>query len=344
MPLDADTLREIEEQTVELAWRAGAVLLEHFQTPLHVEYKGKRAGSAPVTEADRRVEEFLQEELARRFPEHAVVGEEGAGAGERGGGPDLGARPSGRHHELPERPPGLRIVHRPNGGGEAGGRGGVPALAGPHRGACPARPPWRRGLGGRRTAARGAGGEPGAGGGPWSSPARARGDTSHRERSSAPRGSAAPCTAPPTRLPWLPMALTSTHSSQRRTSGTSPPGWCWSGKRAATCSPDSAGTPAGAHSSPWSPTLRTARRARKRCGHGSSLSSSATRRWSATSRVVCRQTVSEPADPSAAPPPPVDGRSLPARIVRDAAVQSAHRAILPTRKPPRTSLGQCRPR
>ena len=81
MSLDGDALREIEEQTVDLAWRAGAVLLEHFQTPLHVEYKGKRAGSAPVTEADRRVEEFLQEELSRRFPEHAVVGEEGAGQG-----------------------------------------------------------------------------------------------------------------------------------------------------------------------------------------------------------------------------------------------------------------------
>ena len=81
MPLDGQALREIEEQTVELAWRAGAVLLEHFQTPLHVEYKGRREGSAPVTEADRRVEELLQGELARRFPDHAVVGEEGAGKG-----------------------------------------------------------------------------------------------------------------------------------------------------------------------------------------------------------------------------------------------------------------------
>ena len=81
MPLDGNALREIEEQTVDLAWRAGAVLLEHFQTPLHVEYKGKREGSAPVTEVDRRVEELLQEELTRRFPGHAVVGEEGAGQG-----------------------------------------------------------------------------------------------------------------------------------------------------------------------------------------------------------------------------------------------------------------------
>ena len=81
MPLDGQALREIEEQTVDLAWRAGAVLLEHFQTPLHVEYKGKREGSAPVTEVDRRVEELLQDEIARRFPDHAVVGEEGAGQG-----------------------------------------------------------------------------------------------------------------------------------------------------------------------------------------------------------------------------------------------------------------------
>ena len=81
MPLDGQALREIEEQAVDLARQAGAVLLEHFQTPLHVEYKGRRAGSAPVTEADRRVEELLHQELARRFPDHAVVGEEGAGAG-----------------------------------------------------------------------------------------------------------------------------------------------------------------------------------------------------------------------------------------------------------------------
>ena len=81
MPLDGAALREIEQQTVDLAWRAGAVLLECFQTPLHVEYKGKRVGSAPVTEVDRRVEELLHEELARRFPGHAVVGEEGAGQG-----------------------------------------------------------------------------------------------------------------------------------------------------------------------------------------------------------------------------------------------------------------------
>ena len=46
-----------------------------------MEYKGKSQGDDPVTEADHHAETFLKEELARRFPDHAIVGEEGAGEG-----------------------------------------------------------------------------------------------------------------------------------------------------------------------------------------------------------------------------------------------------------------------
>jgi myo-inositol-1(or 4)-monophosphatase len=75
-------LEEIERQAVELAWEAGNILLGHFHGgPLHVEYKGKTHGDDPVTEADHHAETFLKEELARRFPDHGIVGEEGAGEG-----------------------------------------------------------------------------------------------------------------------------------------------------------------------------------------------------------------------------------------------------------------------
>jgi len=80
--LNDSDLQEIERQAVELAWEVGDILLGHFHGgPLHVEYKGKNQGDDPVTEADHHAETFLKEELARRFPDHAIVGEEGAGEG-----------------------------------------------------------------------------------------------------------------------------------------------------------------------------------------------------------------------------------------------------------------------
>ena len=82
MSLDDKELKEIERQAAELAWNVGGILLDHFQKgSLHVEYKGKQQGDDPVTEADHRAETFLKDELARRFPDHAIVGEEGAGEG-----------------------------------------------------------------------------------------------------------------------------------------------------------------------------------------------------------------------------------------------------------------------
>ena len=81
-PLNDNDLQEIERQVVDLAWEVGDILLGHFHGgALHVEYKGKSQGDDPVTEADHHAEIFLKEELARRFPDHAIVGEEGAGEG-----------------------------------------------------------------------------------------------------------------------------------------------------------------------------------------------------------------------------------------------------------------------
>lgn len=71
------------EEAAELARRAGALTLNWFkQTALRVESK---TDGSPVTEADREAELFLRTQLAERFPEDGVVGEEhGASAGRSG--------------------------------------------------------------------------------------------------------------------------------------------------------------------------------------------------------------------------------------------------------------------
>lgn len=65
-------LRELETAR-ELALRAGAILLHHYNGDSKVEWK---TGGGPVTEADRAVNDFLVHELRQRFPGDAIVSEE----------------------------------------------------------------------------------------------------------------------------------------------------------------------------------------------------------------------------------------------------------------------------
>lgn len=58
---------------IDLADRAGRLTLGHFRTGTRPEWKGD---ASPVTVADREAEALIRHELARRFPNHAVVGEE----------------------------------------------------------------------------------------------------------------------------------------------------------------------------------------------------------------------------------------------------------------------------
>ena len=81
MPLSRAELGEIEGEATVLAEQAGRLLLDRFRRPLTIEYKGDQAGKNPVTDADRAAELFLVEELGRRYPGHAVVGEEGTDNG-----------------------------------------------------------------------------------------------------------------------------------------------------------------------------------------------------------------------------------------------------------------------
>ncbi len=74
-----DLHAEIEGHAAELAQSAGEILSRHFGRPLRVDYKDE-AMLDPVTGVDREVQRFLIGEIGRRFPGHAVLGEEDEGA------------------------------------------------------------------------------------------------------------------------------------------------------------------------------------------------------------------------------------------------------------------------
>ena len=72
---DDATLREIEAHAVRIAREAGEILYWRFERALRVEYKDDKQ-SDPVTDADHECQRFLRDEIARRFPEHGILGEE----------------------------------------------------------------------------------------------------------------------------------------------------------------------------------------------------------------------------------------------------------------------------
>ncbi|MCS7011683.1 MAG: inositol monophosphatase [Anaerolineales bacterium] len=59
-----------------LAQQAGRILSEYYEKELWVDFKGE---IDLVTEADRRSEAFLIEEISRRFPGHTIMAEEAGG-------------------------------------------------------------------------------------------------------------------------------------------------------------------------------------------------------------------------------------------------------------------------
>ena len=65
---------ELVSSAVALATEAGRVAMRWY-SPSVLDSRAKSDGS-PVTDADRAAEEFLRRELARRYPDDAVVGEE----------------------------------------------------------------------------------------------------------------------------------------------------------------------------------------------------------------------------------------------------------------------------
>ena len=72
-------LQELLDFAVEAAREAGEITLKYFRRKFETRLKGK---DNFVTQADLEAEEFLRREILKRFPEDAIVGEEG---GERRG-------------------------------------------------------------------------------------------------------------------------------------------------------------------------------------------------------------------------------------------------------------------
>jgi myo-inositol-1(or 4)-monophosphatase len=68
--------REIEAAATRLAREAGAILGGYFGRQLTIEYKDKGQRD-PVTSADKACQEYLVGEIARRFPDHGILAEEG---------------------------------------------------------------------------------------------------------------------------------------------------------------------------------------------------------------------------------------------------------------------------
>ncbi len=64
------------EVAVETAQEAGKILLEEFDRPARITYKGE---VDLVTQADRRSEEAVVARLKKYFPDHAILAEEGSG-------------------------------------------------------------------------------------------------------------------------------------------------------------------------------------------------------------------------------------------------------------------------
>jgi histidinol phosphatase-like enzyme (inositol monophosphatase family) len=68
-----ERIREFLDFAHTIAWQAGKITLRHFQSGVAVDLK---ADESPVTVADRESEAFLRAQIAARYPDHAILGEE----------------------------------------------------------------------------------------------------------------------------------------------------------------------------------------------------------------------------------------------------------------------------
>jgi histidinol-phosphatase len=69
----SESLRDLLDFASEIAWQAGKITLEYFQSGVVPDLK---ADDSPVTIADRRSEEYLRAAIAARYPSHGILGEE----------------------------------------------------------------------------------------------------------------------------------------------------------------------------------------------------------------------------------------------------------------------------
>ena len=74
--IDSIDVRQLLTFAVQIAEAAAPIALRYFRAPLDVQNKLAGGGYDPVTRADREVEAFFRAAIERRFPEHAIIGEE----------------------------------------------------------------------------------------------------------------------------------------------------------------------------------------------------------------------------------------------------------------------------
>jgi len=78
--MNPDDLSEVLETAKKLADEAGRVILEVYKKNFLVEYK---EDSTPITEADRKANDYIVEALKREYPECAILAEESGNDPER---------------------------------------------------------------------------------------------------------------------------------------------------------------------------------------------------------------------------------------------------------------------
>lgn len=69
----SDSLRSYLDFATETAYLAGKLTLGYFQTGVRPDWKGD---DTPVTVADRQAEQLIRARIEKRYPRHAIVGEE----------------------------------------------------------------------------------------------------------------------------------------------------------------------------------------------------------------------------------------------------------------------------
>ena len=69
-------LRELLDVATEAAYLGGRRTLSYFNTGVAVEIK---RDNTPVTQADKECEQIIRAKIARHFPDHSILGEEGGG-------------------------------------------------------------------------------------------------------------------------------------------------------------------------------------------------------------------------------------------------------------------------
>jgi myo-inositol-1(or 4)-monophosphatase len=79
--LNRNLVSEIESQAIDMAQEAGNMLKDRFGKDIEVEYKDKKEQD-PVTSADKDIQTYLTESIARLYPDHGILGEEGPHEGD----------------------------------------------------------------------------------------------------------------------------------------------------------------------------------------------------------------------------------------------------------------------